>query len=147
MNTGANLFAKRSPVFRVEWAGRRTPPPAAAIRSPNGPARWSPPTPGTASRKPGGPVSSTAAKNSARAIRDHWGDGEIRNHWVRDARWAADRTRAKNWQFNANLAVPRAGLIARRAERAAHRRWPVRFELAAHQPAFLFRLVPKSAPK
>lgn len=86
------------------------------------------------------------AKPFAAAIRGHWGGCEIRNHWVRDALWAEDRTRSKNWHFNANLAVLRAGLIALRADRAADLSWPVLFELAARQPAFPFRLVTKPAP-
>jgi hypothetical protein len=43
--------------------------------------------------------------------------------------------------------VLRAGLIAQRAQRAAHLNWLVRFELAPHEPAFPFRLVTKPAPK
>ena len=65
---------------------------------------------------------------------------------MRDALWAEDRTRSKNWNLNANLAVLRTGLIALRAQRAAHLSWPALFELAAHQPAFPFRLVTKPAP-
>lgn len=87
------------------------------------------------------------AHGFAAAIRGHWGGCEIRNHWVRDALWAEDRTRSKNWHLNANLAVLRTGLIALRAQRAAHLSWPALFELAAHQPTFPFRLVTKLAPK
>ena len=86
------------------------------------------------------------AQDFAAAMRGHWGGGEIRNHGVRDALWAAARTRSKNWHLNANLAVRRTGLLAPRAQRAAHLTWPVRFELAAQPPAFPFRLVTKPAP-
>ena len=85
------------------------------------------------------------AQGVAAAIRGHWGGCEIRTHWVRDALWAGDRTRSKNWHLNANLAVLRTGLIALRAQQAAHLSWPALFELAAHQPAFPFRLVTKPA--
>ena len=87
------------------------------------------------------------AQDFAAAMRGHWGGGEIRNHGVRDALWAEDRTRSKNWHLNANLAVRRTGLLALRAQRAAHLSWPVRFQLAAQPPAFPFRLVTKPAPK
>lgn len=86
------------------------------------------------------------AQEFAAAIRGHWGGCEIRNHWVRDALWAEDRTRSKNWNLNANLAVRRTGLIALRAQRAPHLSWPALFELAARQPAFPFRLVTKPTP-
>lgn len=81
------------------------------------------------------------AADFAAAIRGHWGGCEIRNHWVRDALWAEDKTRSRNWHLNANLAVLRAALIAVRAQRAVHLSWPALFELAAFQPAFPLRLL------
>jgi hypothetical protein len=92
------------------------------------------------SRRPG------PAEEFARLIRGHWGGCEIRNHWVRDALWAEDKTRSKNWTLNANLALLRAALIALRAQAAAHLSWPVLFERAAHKPSFPFQLVTQRAP-
>ena len=65
---------------------------------------------------------------------------------MRDALWAEDRTRSRNWNLNANLAVLRAALIALRSQRAAHLSWPVLFEQAARQPAFPFRLLTQPTP-
>jgi hypothetical protein len=87
------------------------------------------------------------AAEFARFIRGHWGGCEIRNHWVRDALWAEDKTRSKNWNLNANLAILRAGLIALRARAASDLSWPVIFERAAHKPSFPFNLVTKPASK
>ena len=84
------------------------------------------------------------AEDFATAIRGHWGGCEIRNHWVRDALWAEDRTRSKHWHLNANLAVLRATLIALRAQRVGHLSWPVLFEQSARHPAFPFRLLTKT---
>jgi predicted transposase YbfD/YdcC len=81
------------------------------------------------------------AEEFARAIGGHWGGSEIRNHWVRDALWAEDKTRSKHWHLNANLAVLRAGLIALRAQAAAHWSWPALFEHCAHKPSLPFHLV------
>ena len=87
------------------------------------------------SRRPG------PAAEFAGHIRGHWGGCEIRNHWVRDALWAEDRTRSRNWNLNASLALLRATLIALRAQTAAHLNWPVLFERCAHKPSFTFQLV------
>jgi len=84
------------------------------------------------------------AADFARAIRGHWGGSEIRNHWVRDALWAEDRTRSKHWHLNASLAVLRAGLIALRARTVAHLSWPQLFERCAYHPAFPLRLLTQS---
>ena len=43
-------------------------------------------------------------------IRDHWGGVEIRNHWRRDAVWGEDRTRSRQPNVVANLAVLRSAL-------------------------------------
>lgn len=87
------------------------------------------------------------AANFAQAIRGHWGGCEIRNHWVRDALWAEDKTRSRHWHLNANLAVLRAGLIALRAQTTAHLSWPMLFERCAHQLAFPFRLLTQPPSK
>ena len=43
-------------------------------------------------------------------IRDHWGGVENRNHWRRDALWGEDRTRSRNPNVVANLALLRSVL-------------------------------------
>jgi hypothetical protein len=86
------------------------------------------------------------AEAFATAIRGHWGGSAIRNHWVRDALWAEDRTGSKHWNLHANLAVLRAALIAVRAQRAAHLSWPVLFAQAARHPAFPLRLLTQPTP-
>ncbi len=81
------------------------------------------------------------AREFALHIRGHWGGCEIRNHWVRDALWAEDRTRSKNWNLNANLAVLRAGLIALKTQCVPHLSWPALFELSSFNPSIPFRLL------
>jgi predicted transposase YbfD/YdcC len=44
-------------------------------------------------------------------IRDHWGGVENRNHWRRDALWGEDRTRSRQPNVVANLALLRSALI------------------------------------
>ena len=49
-------------------------------------------------------------------IRGHWGGVEIRNHWRRDATLGEDRSRSRNANLLANLALIRnvlLGLLAR----------------------------------
>lgn len=80
-------------------------------------------------------------------IRGHWGRCAIGNHWVRDARWAEDQTRSRNWNLNANLTLLRASLIALRAQAAPHLSWPARFERAAWKPSFPLQLVTEPRSK
>lgn len=75
------------------------------------------------------------------AIRGHWGGCEIRNHWIRDAQWGEDKTRSKNWNINANLAILRATLIALRAALQDPTPWPVFFEKCQRRPAIAYQLV------
>ena len=44
-------------------------------------------------------------------IRGHWGGVESRNHWRRDACWGEDKTRSRNPNILANLALFRSALI------------------------------------
>ncbi|HUF61178.1 MAG TPA: hypothetical protein VMN36_03815, partial [Verrucomicrobiales bacterium] len=53
---------------------------------------------------------------------------------VRDALWAEDKTRSRNWTLNANLAILRASLISLRSRHAASHPWPHIFEYCAHRP-------------
>jgi len=84
------------------------------------------------------PGSAAAAE---RMVRGHWAGCEIRNHWVRDALWMEDKTRSKNWELNANLAVMRAGLIALKAECVPELSWPALFELSSYRPRIAFNLL------
>lgn len=45
-------------------------------------------------------------------IQGHWGGVEIRNHWRRDAIWGEDRSRTRNPNALANLALLRNALLA-----------------------------------
>ena len=45
-------------------------------------------------------------------IRGHWAGVEIRNHWRRDAIWGEDRSRTRNPNALANLALLRSALFA-----------------------------------
>ena len=45
-------------------------------------------------------------------IRGHWGGVEIRNHWRRDAIMGEDRSRSRNPNLLANLALLRSVLLA-----------------------------------
>jgi hypothetical protein len=44
-------------------------------------------------------------------IRDHWGGVENRNHWRRDALWGEDKTRSRDSNLVANLALVRSALF------------------------------------
>lgn len=44
-------------------------------------------------------------------IRGHWAGIENRNHWRRDALWGEDRTRSRNPNLVANLALIRNALL------------------------------------
>jgi hypothetical protein len=45
-------------------------------------------------------------------VRGHWAGVEIRNHWRRDALWGEDRSRTRNPNALANLALLRNALFA-----------------------------------
>ncbi len=47
-----------------------------------------------------------------RLVRGHWAGVEIRNHWQRDAFWGEDRSRTRNPNALANLALLRNALLA-----------------------------------
>jgi predicted transposase YbfD/YdcC len=44
-------------------------------------------------------------------IRGHWAEVEIRNHWRRDVLFGEDRSRSRNANLLANLALIRTGLL------------------------------------
>ena len=45
-------------------------------------------------------------------IRGHWGGVEVRNHWRRDALLREDRSRSRNANLLANMALIRSALLA-----------------------------------
>ena len=49
-------------------------------------------------------------------IRGHWGGVEIRNHWRRDALMGEDRSRSRNPNLLANLALIRSALLTTLAD-------------------------------
>ena len=44
-------------------------------------------------------------------IRGHWGGVENRNHWRRDALWGEDKTRSRDANLVANLALVRSAVF------------------------------------
>jgi len=74
-------------------------------------------------------------------VRGHWGACEIRNHWIRDAQFAEDKTRSKNRNINANLAILRVALLAIKAHLLPDLSWPEVIETAQADRAFAYQLV------
>ena len=76
-------------------------------------------------------------------IRGHWAGVEIRNHWRRDAVWGEDRSRSRTRNPNAlaNLALLRSALIARLARHRDERSLPELIESFAENPAAAFHLI------
>jgi len=66
-------------------------------------------------------------------IREHWGGVEIRNHWRRDALMGEDRSRSRQANLLANMALLRSALLSLLAEHFDGRSWPqTREHLNAH---------------
>lgn len=68
-------------------------------------------------------LSSLAARERSpegwlKLIRGHWGGVENRNHWRRDALMGEDRSRSRNANLLANLALIRNALLERMAAHA-----------------------------
>ena len=57
-------------------------------------------------------------------IRGHWGGVEIRNHWRRDVLMGEDRSRSRNPNLLANLALLRSALLQLLSERAPDQSLP-----------------------
>ena len=57
-------------------------------------------------------------------IRGHWGGVEIRNHWRRDALMGEDRSRSRNPNLLANMALIRNALLQVLSEHIAERSLP-----------------------
>ncbi len=87
------------------------------------------------------PVARGCAKHLSRLIRGHWSGCEILNHWIRDALFAEDKTRSKNFNLNANLAILRCGLIALKSFLAPDTPWPVLIEQCQHNTSTAYQMV------
>jgi predicted transposase YbfD/YdcC len=57
-------------------------------------------------------------------IRGHWGGVEIRNHWRRDVLMGEDRSRSRNANLLANLAIIRSALLQVLADHLAEQSLP-----------------------
>jgi len=68
-------------------------------------------------------------------IRGHWGGVEIRNHWRRDALMGEDRSRTRNPNALANLALLRNTLLALLADHFPDHPLPQIRELLHSNPA------------
>ena len=68
-------------------------------------------------------------------IRGHWGGIENRNHWCRDALWGEDRTRSRNPNLVANLALIRSALLRLLNEHHPNRSLPEIHECFAAKPS------------
>jgi predicted transposase YbfD/YdcC len=74
-------------------------------------------------------------------IRGHWGGVEIRNHWRRDALMGEDRSRSRNPNLLANLALIRNALLALLADHDPDHSLPqIRERLHSH-PRQCFALI------
>lgn len=68
-------------------------------------------------------------------IRGHWAGVEIRNHWRRDALMGEDRSRSRNANLLANVALIRSALLPLLAERHPDQSLPQVRESLASRPA------------
>lgn len=93
------------------------------------------------------PPTPRSAQRFARLIRGHWAGSESRNHWVRDAIFGEDKTRSKNVNLNANLAILRASVIALAAFLDIDTPWPVLIERCQHRPAIAYHMIVNHAFK
>jgi hypothetical protein len=86
-------------------------------------------------------IESGCAKQLSQLIRGHWSGSEILNHWIRDALWGEDKTRSKNFNLNANLAILRCGLIALKSFLAPDTPWPILMERCQHNTSIAYQMV------
>jgi predicted transposase YbfD/YdcC len=71
----------------------------------------------------------------------HWAGVEIRNHWRRDALMGEDRSRSRNPNLLANLALIRSGLLCGLAEQLPTRSQPEIRESLLSNPSRCFALI------
>lgn len=74
-------------------------------------------------------------------IRGHWGGVEIRNHWRRDALMGEDRSRSRNPNLLANLALIRSALLLILSDHLQERSLPEFRENLGSSPARCMALI------
>ena len=74
-------------------------------------------------------------------IRGHWGGVEIRNHWRRDALMGEDRSRSRNPNLLANLALIRSALLALLADHYPDQSLPQIREQLSSSPSQCLRVL------
>lgn len=77
-------------------------------------------------------------------IRGHWGGVEIRNHWRRDALMGEDRSRSRNANLLANVALIRSALLHLLSEPTQEQSLPEFRESLASHPGRCLALLLKS---
>lgn len=77
-------------------------------------------------------------------IRGHWGGVEIRNHWRRDAVMGEDRSRSRNPNLLANLALIRSALLSVLAHHFQDQPLPTIREHLHSRPTTCFNILSKS---
>lgn len=77
-------------------------------------------------------------------IRGHWGGVEIRNHWRRDATLGEDRSRSRNANLLANVALLRSAMLGVLAQHYPGRPLPPIREQLHSRPAQCLALIAKS---
>lgn len=79
-----------------------------------------------------------------RLIRGHWGGVEVRNHWRRDALMGEDRSRSRNPNLLANLALIRNALLQILSEHLEQQSLPQFRETLHSRPAQCLALISNS---
>ena len=74
-------------------------------------------------------------------IRGHWGGVEVRNHWRRDALMGEDRSRSRNVNLLANVALIRSALLAVLADHFPDRPLPEIRERLHSRPSQCLALI------
>lgn len=74
-------------------------------------------------------------------IHGHWAGVEIRNHWRRDAIWGEDRSRTRNPNALANLALLRSALLALLAKDPCERSLSDLIDSSANDPTSTLSLI------
>ena len=74
-------------------------------------------------------------------IRGHWGGVEVRNHWRRDAVMGEDRSRSRNPNLLANLALIRNALLQVLSERLVEQSLPELQETLHSHPGRCLALI------
>jgi predicted transposase YbfD/YdcC len=77
-------------------------------------------------------------------IRGHWGGVEVRNHWRRDALMGEDRSRSRNPNLLANVALIRNALLETLSEHIQEQSLPEFREKLQSHPARCLALIATS---